>query len=206
MNILVVGCGKVGSRLASLLSREGHDISVVDKFEENFEALAKDFHGFKTQGIPIDQDILRQAGIESCDALAAVSSDDNVNIMVSEMAKNIFKVPIVLARIYDPVREEVFQSFGLHTVCPTNLTVAAVRSAITERDIPSSINIDSHTINFSTEVVPRSLVGALASDILLSNNQSLFAIMQSDLSLVLYNGQKLKLGAGDKAIIATIVD
>lgn len=75
---------------------------------------------------------MKQAGIESCDAVAAVSQDDNLNIMCSQLAREIFKVPSVLARIYDPAREDVFSHFGLHTVCPTNLTVSAVKSALTE--------------------------------------------------------------------------
>ena len=112
MNILVVGCGKVGARLASVLSREGHDVSIVDRFEESFEMLSDDFEGFKTCGVPIDQDVLRRAGIENCDALAAVSPDDNVNIMVRQLAREIFHVPQVLARIYDPAREDVFSHFG----------------------------------------------------------------------------------------------
>ncbi|MEG0570900.1 MAG: NAD-binding protein, partial [Oscillospiraceae bacterium] len=105
MNIMVVGCGKVGSRLALALCEDGHDVSVVDRYESSFELLGSAFSGFTTIGVPIDQDVLKRAGIEDCDAVAAVSSDDNVNIMVSQLAHEIFKVPTVLARIYDPKRE-----------------------------------------------------------------------------------------------------
>ena len=154
MNILVVGCGKVGSQLAEVLSEEGHDVSVLDRLEENLDLLSEHFQGFKTCGIPIDQDVLRQAGIENCQAVAAVSSNDNVNIMVSELAKEIFHVPTVIARTYDPACEEAFAQFGLHTVCPTNLTVSAVRSAIMESIEPQTINIDSHTLAFRARPVP----------------------------------------------------
>lgn len=206
MNILVVGCGKVGARLATQLGLEGHDVSIVDKNEGSFSMLGKNFEGFTTVGIPIDQDVLRAAGIESCDAVAAVSSDDNVNIMVSQLAHEIFKVPTVLARIYDPKRENVFSHFGLHTVCPTNLTVAAVRSAITEKDKPQVINFGSHTITFNTEEVPKVLIGTLASDLDLEQNQSLYAIIHQNLALTLYNGQRLRFMSGDKVIISNIVD
>ena len=206
MNILVVGCGKVGARLAGVLSREGHDVSIVDRFEESFDILPDDFNGFKTSGIPIDQDVLRRAGIESCDALAAVSSDDNVNIMVSELAREIFHVPTVIARIYDPAREDVFSHFGLHTVCPTNLTVAAVRSAVIEKNMPKTININSHTLSFETHPIPKSLIGETPSDIQLQQNQTLYAIVHSDLSLVLYQGQKIKFAPGDQIILSSVVD
>lgn len=206
MNILVVGCGKVGSRLASVLSREGHDVSIVDRLEESFELLDDDFEGFKTGGVPIDQDVLRRAGIESCDALAAVSSDDNVNIMVSELAREIFHVPTVIARIYDPAREEVFSTFGLHTVCPTNLTVSAVRSAILEQGKPKTLNINSHTLSFSVQELPKSLIGSTADSYPLQPNQSLYAIIHEDLSLTLYQGQELRFAPGDEVIVSVVVD
>lgn len=205
MNILVVGCGKVGSRLAALLDSEGHDISVVDRSEQAFELLGSQFNGFKTCGIPIDQDVLKRAGIESCDAVAAVSSDDNINIMVSQLAHEIFHVPNVLARIYDPRRENVFSHFGLHTVCPTNLTVAAVRSAIIDHEKPQNINFGSHTVSFVTEEIPRSFVGAYASEIDLEPNQTLYAIAHADLSITLYKGQKIKLIQGDKVIMSNLI-
>lgn len=206
MNIIVVGCGKVGSRLASSLDHEGHDVSIVDKYEESFELLSDDFAGFKTCGIPIDQDVLRRAGIDRCDALAAVSLDDNVNIMVSQLAKEIFHVPTVLARIYDPKRENVFSHFGLYTVCPTNLTVAAIRSALTEKDKPQNINVGSHTITFTTQLLPKALVGDLASDIELDENQSLYGVIHADLSITMYQGQKIRFVSGDKVIISNIID
>ena len=92
MNILVVGCGKVGSNLAGILSNQGHDVSVVDRNEEDFDLLPKDFDGFTTIGFPVDLDVLKKAGIESCDAVCAVTPNDNINIMTCEVAKEIFKV------------------------------------------------------------------------------------------------------------------
>ena len=159
MNILIVGCGKVGLRLATSLSEEGHDVSIVDKDEKNFEMLGDSYDGMTTAGVPIDQDVLKKAGIESCDAVAAVSQHDNVNLMCSQLARELFHVPSVLARIYDPRREDVFSHFGLHTVCPTNLTVSAVKSALTENQSVRTINFGAHTIAFNLIPVPPELVG-----------------------------------------------
>lgn len=209
MNILVIGCGKVGSRLATVLSMEGHDVSIVDKNEENFSLLDNQYDGFKTCGIPIDQDVLKKAGIENCDAVACVSQDDNINIMVSELAREIFNVPIVIARIYDPKRKAVFSHFDLHTVCPTNLTVAAVKAALMNADNKEetqNINIDTHTIEFSTIKVPKQLVGALVADIELAENQALYAVLHANLGLTLCQGQKIRLETGDKVIISNLID
>ena len=206
MNILVVGCGKVGTRLALTLDQEGHDVSVIDSSEEALDLMPDSFRGFKTCGIPIDQDVLKNAGIESCDALAAVSQDDNVNIMVSQLAREIFKVPTVIARIYDPKREDVFSHFGLHTVCPTNLTVAAVKSAITEKSKPQTINLGSHTASFSTIDLPKGLSGATTDTLNMSDKQSLYAVLHADLSITVYHGQKIRFKPDDKLVISSIID
>ncbi|MEG1870224.1 MAG: NAD-binding protein, partial [Oscillospiraceae bacterium] len=87
MNILVIGCNKVGARLANVLCRMGHDVVVVERNRENFRHLDDDFDGFTVEGVGIDQDVLREAGIEGCDALAAVTDDDNTNAMVCQIAK-----------------------------------------------------------------------------------------------------------------------
>ena len=206
MNILVVGCGKVGSRLASVLSRQGHDISVVAKDEESFDLLSADFVGYTTHGIPIDQDVLKRAGIESCDALAAVTQDDNVNIMVSQLASKIFKVPKVLARIYDPRRGDVFSHFGLHTVCPTNLTVASVCSALTENINSKNMNFGSHTISFITMEIAKEFIDKKVSEIRFEQDETLFAVERNETEFILVGLDNMKLQKGDKLIFSKKVD
>lgn len=208
MNILVVGCGKVGSRLASSLAQDGHDVSIVDRKEENFELLDDDFDGFTTAGVPIDQDVLKRAGIENCDALAAVSQDDNVNIMVSQLAREIFQIPNVLARIYDPRREDVFSHFGLHTVCPTNLTVEAVRSALLESGSVRTVNLGAHTIAFHWFPVPKRFVNQYCGDVNLDLDESetLLAIQHADMSINIAGKKNVKLATTDLMIIARVVD
>lgn len=130
MQIIVIGCGKVGARFAQVLSEDGHDVVIVDNDSRSFKALDPDFDGITITGVPIDQDVLKKAGIETADALAAVTPDDNVNIMVCQVAKEIFKIPKVVARIYDPARENIFQHFGLQTICPTQITVEVIKSMV----------------------------------------------------------------------------
>ena len=207
MNILVIGCGKVGSQLASMLSEEGHDVSVIDRDAKNFEMLDDNFSGMTTVGVPIDQDVLKQAGIESCDAVAAVSQDDNLNIMCSQLAREIFKVPSVLARIYDPAREDVFSHFGLHTVCPTNLTVSAVKSALTENQSIRTINFGAHTLAFNLIQVPDELVGkraSKASDKIA--DKDIFAVIHDNFDISLTIKEDVILQKNDMVITVTIMD
>ena len=148
MNIVVVGCGKVGSSLAKKLQRDGHDVAVVDEAEERFERLGDSFDGITVAGVPFDEEVLKAAGIEGCDALAAVTQDDNINIMVGQVARELFSVPTVITRIYDPARKDVFVHFGLHTVCPTNLTVDAITQSLTTGSARQYATFGSTTLSY----------------------------------------------------------
>jgi trk system potassium uptake protein TrkA len=206
MNILVVGCGKVGSNLASVLAKQGHDVSIVDRNEENFDLLPNDFNGFKTVGVPIDIDVLKKAGIESCDAVAAVTPNDNINIMVSEVAKEIFNIENVFARIYDPNREEVFSRLGMYTICPTNLTVSTICSALNNFNTKNkTMHIGTRTLNFSIMEIPKSLIGCKVSEIKFEQDEVLYAI-ERDSDLMLVGLKDIELQKDDKLIFSKIVD
>ncbi len=206
MNILVVGCGKVGSRLACSLSRAGHDVSIVDRNAEHFELLDDDFSGITVSGVPIDQDTLRHAGIEGCDAVAAVTQDDNINVMVSQLASEIFNVPKVLARIYDPQREDVFSHFGLRTVCPTKLTVEAVSSMLMDAGEMKNVTFDSADVSFSTIKVPKGYSGKRIHDIPSGENEAVFGVLHSDGSMSLVTkDNNFKIYDTDRLVIAKVI-
>jgi len=121
MNVVVVGCGRVGSQLATLLSVEGHNVVVIDKEADSFKRLGTTFNGVTVKGLGFDEDVLEEAGIRECDAFAAVTDLDNTNLMAAEVARKIFEVPHVVARLYNPVRERTYQQLGLDYVCGTTL-------------------------------------------------------------------------------------
>ncbi len=120
MRIVILGCGRLGAHLARRMDREGHEVAVIDRNGEAFARLGSDFRGSMVLGTGIDQDILRRAGIERADAFIAVTNGDNTNAMASEIANLVFHVPRVVARMYDPVRDDTYHTLGLmETVCPT---------------------------------------------------------------------------------------
>ncbi len=205
MNILIIGCGKVGAQLAGVLCRQGHDVSVISRKEEDFQALPDDFTGITTHGVPIDREVLKKAGIESCDALTAMTQDDNTNIMVSQIATEIFNVPKVLARIYDPRRGDVFSHFGLQTVCPTNLTVSAVCSALTDTVKSKNINIGAHTLTFSVMEIPKEYYDKAVREIVFEENEVLYAIERSA-QLILIGQSNPIMRKGDKLIFSKLAD
>lgn len=182
MYIIIIGCGKVGSSFAEVLAAEGHDVVIVDNDSNSFKSLSPDFSGVTVTGVPIDQDILKKAGIETADALAAVTPDDNINIMVCQVAKEIFKVPRVVARIYNPAREHVFHEFGLKTICPTNITVDVIRAMILGTTDDSEYMIGEEEVVFKYEKVQNTNVGRKITSVKAGNNSFLFgAIKQGKL-------------------------
>ena len=205
MNILIIGCGKVGSNLCNKLSAQGNDVSVISGDQSEFSDLSPDFSGYTTLGVAIDQDVLKRAGIENCDALVAVTSDDNMNLMVAQLAKEFFNVPRIFARVNDPKKNEVFREFGLDTICPTNLTVSTLCTALTAEE-PKSVNVGEHTIIMYEMDVPKDFVGKRVSEINFEDDEVLVAVEHTDNTvsrMFLTNYEILK---GDKFIIAKFAD
>jgi trk system potassium uptake protein TrkA len=122
---IIMGCGRVGARVAALLDEGGDEVTVVDTDSRSFRRLPARFRGETVVGTGIDEDVLRRAGIEQADAFIAVTNGDNRNIMASQVARLVFNVPRVICRIYDPVRAETYGRLGLTTICPTT-TIASI--------------------------------------------------------------------------------
>jgi trk/ktr system potassium uptake protein len=118
MHVVIMGCGRAGARLARRLERQGHTVAVIDKDPTSFHLLDVNFKGRVVEGIGFDAEVLVEAGIERADAFVAVSSGDNSNIVSSIIAKDVFHVPKVITRIYDPRRAMIYRRFGIPTVAP----------------------------------------------------------------------------------------
>lgn len=130
MNAVILGCGRVGAYLANMLLQEGHQVTIIDMNREAFRRLGQDFTGRTVLGTGIDEDVLRRAGIEQADVFVAVTNGDNTNVMAAQVAREIFHVPKVVCRIYDPLREEVYRDMGLTTLSPTVLGAKKIHEII----------------------------------------------------------------------------
>jgi trk system potassium uptake protein TrkA len=128
MNIIIVGCGRFGSILANELSDAGHNISVIDRDNERLNVLGSGFNGVKIKGVEYDNEILKEAGIETADAVFSVSPDENINITVSLIAKEIYKVPHIIARIVNLNRQYIYEELGIKTVNPVRLGVDILKT------------------------------------------------------------------------------
>lgn len=125
VRVVIMGSGRVGARIATILAKNGHEVTIIDVDGESFRRLPPTFNGSTVIGTGIDEDILRSAGIERADAFIAVSGKDNRNIMATQLVDLLFDVDERICRITDPVREETYRRLGMTTVCPTT-TVSAV--------------------------------------------------------------------------------
>jgi trk system potassium uptake protein TrkA len=136
--IVIVGCGRLGSHLANQLSRAGNSVVVIDRDELTFNDLSPDFSGFRVHGDATQMAVLKEAKISKADVMIATTHEDNVNLMVAQVARGIFSVPHVLARVFDPKREEIYAQLRIDTICPTSVAaemfLRAVANGATERE------------------------------------------------------------------------
>src|SRR4030066_2510089 len=170
MYVIIVGCGKVGSNLAKELSVNNHDVVVIDSDPDKFSQLGSGFNGKTILGVPVDENILLEAGIEKADAVAAVSPDENMNIMVSQIAKEIYKVPRVIPRVYDPDRDIFFQELGLNTMCLTTLAVAHVKKILEQKSGDIWHTFGNKSIGFRYLKPDRKLIGRAVKEINLTES------------------------------------
>jgi trk system potassium uptake protein TrkA len=155
MKIVILGCGRVGASLATLMSNEDHDVTIIDQNPDAFARLGSEYRGVTEVGDGTDEDVLRRAGLEDADAFAAVTNGDNRNIMAAQIAKYIFRVKKVICRIYDPIRQETYNSLGLESISPTIVGAKLMRDALTNPAVRTTSATQSLAEGRSVPLSPR---------------------------------------------------
>lgn len=206
MNILVIGCGLLGRKVARTLDRMGWQVSALDEQESELQQLGGDFGGVMFRGFPMDLRCLREAGIESCDAVAVTTSDDNLNIAVAQIARDYFGIGNVVARISDPARESVFENFGLRTVCPTNLSGDRIVSAITGETEVSHLKFGMHIVQFSVRPADKFQVGKTMQELRGYPQEMVFGLIRKNGAFLLNAVDSAKPENGDYIVYAKTVD
>jgi trk system potassium uptake protein TrkA len=137
MNIVIVGCGRVGARLAGRFVEQGHTVSVVDKERSAFARLGEGFKGKTVLGLGFDEDVLKKARIETADVFLAITGGDNGNLMAAQIAQEKYHIPKVIVRVKDPLRAEVYQEMGLRTYCTTLIGSNILEDVVLGRPLKS---------------------------------------------------------------------
>ncbi|HOK80006.1 MAG TPA: TrkA family potassium uptake protein [bacterium] len=192
MYFIVIGCGKVGSQLAKFLS-ENHNVVVIDKNASSFQALQPVFNGITITGNCINLDVLRDAGIERCDGIAAVTSDDNVNIVVGQIAKKMFNINKCIIRIVDPVKNEIYRKLGYDVISGQRLVAAIIRDKLIEKGTTTYI-VESGDITFLEILINGKKSGTRVSDLNIPEEFKVVVVVKQDGPVIPDDGYVVKEG------------
>lgn len=159
MKMILIGCGRVGAGLAHSLGQRGHAVTVIDKAPAAFERLGRGFRGQTITGVSFDREVLLQAGIARADALAAVTGSDATNVVTARLARQVFKVPRVVARLYDPHKAEVYRRLGLQTVNPITWGTQRIAELLCYSPLHAVLSLGSGEVDIVEVETPPLLVG-----------------------------------------------
>jgi trk system potassium uptake protein TrkA len=194
MRVIIMGCGRVGEQLARLMSDEGHDVAVIDYSQEALARLGPDFKGRRVRGVGFDREVLLRAGIESADGFAATSSSDNVNAVAARIARTLFHVPRVVARLFDPERAEVYKRLGLATISSTTWGAERIRELLTHADLDAVRSFGAGEVQLLEIEVPSALVGRSVRDLSVPSEVNVIAITRDGRALLPMLGTAFRVG------------
>jgi trk system potassium uptake protein TrkA len=202
MKVIIMGCGRVGSQVSLLLARQGHEVIVIDHDANALSKLGTDFKGRVVRGVGFDRNVLIEAGVETAESFVAASASDNANIVAARIARNIFRVPRVVARLYDPVRAEIYQRLGLTTISSTAWGAERIVEVITHNDL-DVLNVfsDGGTTMIRVES-PARLNGHRVTQMNIPGEVSVTAITRNDHTFIPVSGTEFQ--EGDIIYLAVI--
>ncbi|MCM8822259.1 MAG: TrkA family potassium uptake protein [Candidatus Omnitrophica bacterium] len=190
MYFIVIGCGKVGSQVARFLS-ENHNVVVIDKNPASFQALQPVFNGITITGNCINLDVLRDAGIERCDGIASVTDDDNVNIVVAQIAKKMFNIDKCIVRIVDPIKNEIYRKLGYDVISGQRLIAAIIRDKLIERGATTYI-VESGEITFLEFIVDEKKAGTRISNLNIAGEFKVVVVVKHEGPIIPDDGYVVK--------------
>jgi trk system potassium uptake protein TrkA len=202
MYVIVMGCGRVGEQLLRLLTSEGHQVVVIDSDANALTRLEPTFKGRKVLGVGFDHDVLIEAGIEEADAFAATSSSDNANIVAARIARNLFHVPRVVARLYDPRRAEIYQRLGLLTISSTTWGAERIRELLTHSDLDPVWAFGSGEVCLLAIETPPQLIGKMVKHLTIPGEISVVSITRQGRAFIPQGGTELV--SGDTVHLAVL--
>jgi trk system potassium uptake protein TrkA len=194
MKIIIMGCGRVGSQVSLLLARLGHEVTVIDHDANAPARLGPEFKGKVVHGLGFDRNVLLEAGVQNAEAFVAASSSDNANIVAARIARNIFHVPRVVARLYDPVRAEIYQRLGLTTISTTGWGAERIVEVVTHTDLDVlHLFRDGGTTIVRVEA-PLRLNGHNVSQMNIQGEVMVIAITRNDQTFIPVSGTEFREG------------
>jgi trk system potassium uptake protein TrkA len=176
MLTIIVGCGRMGSGLAHQLNLQGHTVNIIDIAPTAFERLGASFRGQTILGVGFDRDVLVKAGIEKADALAALTPSDEANVVTARVASLVYHVPRVVARLYDPLKAEIYKRLGLNTIAPVSWGVNRIADLLNYSTLNTVISLGTGEVDVVEAEVPSLLVGRMVKDFNVQSETTIVAI------------------------------
>jgi trk system potassium uptake protein len=192
MKIIVMGCGRVGEAVSRLMTDEGHAVVVIDYNAAALDRLGPDYRGRRIQGVGFHRQVLLDAGVEQADAFVATSSSDNANIVAARLARNVFRVPKVVARLFDPHRAEIYQRLGLVTISSTTWGAERIYELLKHGNLDPVLTFGSGEVCLLSVDVPEQLVGRTVSQLTVSGEINVTAVTRSNKAFIPTLGTVLK--------------
>ena len=202
MKIIVMGCGRVGLQVSQMLASEGHEVTVIDHDADAIARLSPDFRGKVVRGIGFDRSVLLEANVETAEAFVAASSSDNANIIAARIARNIFHVPRVVARLYDPLRAEIYQRLGLITISTTTWGAERICEVVTHTDLDVAYTFGRGEVSMVVIEAPLQLAGRTVQALSVPGEIVVVSITRAGQALIPLLGSEFK--EGDRIYLAVI--
>ena len=202
MRVIIMGCGRVGEQVARILDAEGHDVTVIDYNSEALARLGSGFRGRRVLGVGFDRNVLLEAGIESADAFTSTSSSDNANIVAARVARNIFHVPKVITRLYDPQRAEIYQRLGLATISSTTWGAQRIYELLTHDNLDPVMSFGNGEVKLLSMELPPQMAGREVKQITIPGEIHIVAITREGQAMVPSLGTLFR--QGDQVFIAVL--
>jgi trk system potassium uptake protein len=194
MKAIVMGCGRLGEQVCRVLAAGGNDVSVIDYNPEALARLEPEVNVQKIKGIGFDREILIEAGIREADAFVATSASDNANVIAARIARNIFYVPKVLARLYDPRRAEIYRRLGLITISSTNWAAERIRELLLHAELDSVMAFGKGEVALLNVEAPQHLYARAVKHISISGEISVVAITRQGQAFIPALGSEIEKG------------
>jgi trk system potassium uptake protein TrkA len=177
--MIIVGCGRMGAGLAQNLGLHGHSLAVVDQDVAAFERLGPSFAGTTICGVGFDRDVLLRAGIERADGLAAVTGSDEVNVVTARLARLVFQVPRVVARLYDPRKAEIYRRLGLQTIAPVPWGINRLVELLSYVELNTLVTLGSGQVEIVEQEIPPLMVGRSVDELAIPGEVQVVAISRN---------------------------
>jgi trk system potassium uptake protein len=203
MKVIVVGLGRMGTGLSLNLLKKGHQVTVIDSNPEAFDSLGKDFKGIKIVGFGFDRDVLNKAKIGHVDAVVSCTESDEINAVIARIARNIYRVPRVIARLYDSRKADVYHRLGIQTISTTTWGIERASEILTYNQLDSVYEMGNGNVNLVRIEVPSLLVGHTVHDLTVIGEIHVVSISRNNKTFIPTHGTIFE--AEDVLYISVIV-